>query len=77
MKQEIIDRHWMEFIDFYRQLTKELKEKEVKAGDFNKLFEMLTDESMLKAQAVAEMFDTPDEPTFWKWYALVKTKEDK
>lgn len=75
-KQEILDKYWVEFIDFYRQLTKEAKEQEldVGEGDFSKIMGLMLDKDKLSATAVYMEFKDPTETNFWKWYALVKTK---
>lgn len=78
-KTEIIEKYWVEFLDFYRQLTEEAKEQKLDAGEggLSKIMELMLDKDKMSVIAVYMEFKDPTETTFWKWYALVKTKPNE
>jgi hypothetical protein len=81
-RQTTIDTYWMEFMQFYRDMQHAAKQEENEmfadgGMDMLKMMEMATDPKAIEKMQHAAIFDkfkTPDEPTFWMWYATYHMK---
>lgn len=75
-RQEVIDRFWMEFMQFYTDIRKAAKQEELDNGladlDMSKMFDLLGDSKKLQHLAVFEEFKEPSIVNFWKWYSMAK-----
>lgn len=70
-----MDKYWEEYLDFIRQLSKELKEAEPEnASD---IFSMLIAPEKFVEQRKIDMFKEIGEHSFWMWYCFVKSEKGR